>query len=236
MRRSQIYILIAMSFTSLPTASVWAKAKAIHKPPVTTPQAGATSENLSLFVAPKLGATIPTSKLGATFLGALEVAYVIPPLYRLTGIPIGVAVEFSYLQPGLAGAGDSPAAGGYSYSLDERLLVLGVEGFVSLPLGDFMPYGGIGYGLYFLNTKVESFGSVNTESQVRSGMQIRAGLGYDIWMGQAFAEARYHYVGLQFQSTGDANAGGITFTAGFRFSFDKLLNKYHSGLSGSSTL
>jgi opacity protein-like surface antigen len=88
-----------------------------------------------------------------------------------------------------------------------------------LPLGSVEAYGGVGYGLYALRAQTASFDQTNVETQVRTGLQLRAGAGYALGPGRLFAEARYHYVGLEFLTTGQANAGGVTFGAGYRFGF-----------------
>ena len=61
--------------------------------------------------------------------------------------------------------------------------------------------------------------SVNSLSDtVSSETQLRGGAGYVLCPGEVFGELRYHYVGLRFDSTGRATAGGVSLAAGFRLS------------------
>jgi len=115
--------------------------------PVST---GKAESRLGLVLAPKAGATIPTSKLGTTFIGSLEVGYDFPFLAPLLGIVVpGISVEFSYLEPGLSGSGTSAVAGDYTYSLSQRLLILSIDAVMTLEFGDFAPYAALGYGFTF---------------------------------------------------------------------------------------
>jgi len=178
---------------------------------------------LGLTAAPKLGVTIPSSKLATTYLAGLEATYDVRPLRDLFGLWRGASVagclEFDYLAPGYAGRSTTPAVGDYTYTLQQRLMIVLVEALVRYPVFGIEPYGGLGYGWYMLRARMDAFGQTNTESQVRSGMQVRGGVGYRLGLGDVFGELRYHYAGLAFRTTGASNAGGFTLGAGYRFVF-----------------
>ncbi len=83
-------------------------------------------------------------------------------------------------------------------------------------IGDITPYGGIGYGLYFMRSKVKAFGRKNTENQTRAGLQLHGGAGYRLGPGDVFLEIRYHYTNFRFFATGKSNAGGVNLGLGYR--------------------
>jgi hypothetical protein len=176
---------------------------------------------LGLQIAPKVGATVPLSDLGVVMAGSVELGFDLVTLKELLGnlVVPGISVEFSYLEPGLKGTQNDPAVGDYRYTLWQRIMILSIDALCTFELGDWHPYGGIGWGIYFLHANMHAFELTNTEDQMMSGLQARVGLGYELGIGDLFAEIRYHDVGLEFLITGDSNARGITTAAGYRFRF-----------------
>lgn len=180
-----------------------------------TPAEGAPADagtGPTLTFAPKVGATVATSELGTTFFAGVDV------MYHLNR-NLGLGVELAFAQPGLSGGGNHPAVGDYTYELKQRWFMGSVDALGFLPLGPVEGYGGLGYGVYMLKVQADSFGQTNVETQTRSGLQLRAGAGLALGPGKLFLEARFHYVGLEFLTTGEANGGGITAAAGYRFGF-----------------
>lgn len=181
------------------------------------PDAGGSS--LGLRLAPKVGTLIPTNRLKVTYFVALEVAYVIAPLSDMLGLglDLGVATEFAFSQPTLSGKETDAVVGEYSYKMKQQLMTLSFEAFAGYEVIEALTvYGGLGYGFYFLQSKVTAFGQTNTEAQTRSGTQLRAGAGYYLGLGDIFVEARYHYTNLGFLTTGKVNGGGFVVSAGYR--------------------
>ncbi len=176
-------------------------------------------DGLGIEVAPKLGALIPTSSLGATYYLGFDVAYRVRQLDRFAPLPVGVALELGYAEPSQEGSVADADLGAVSYELDQRLFMFGVDLWAEMPLPLFTPYAGIGWGLYFLRSTTRALEQENSASQTRSGLQLRGGAAYAIGPGEAFAELRYHYVGLRFLPTGRSNVGGFTMSAGYRFGF-----------------
>jgi len=185
--------------------------------PVMTPK---RTDLLGLNVAIKAGGTYPTSKLGLTYMGALEVSYDLPVLQQLlNGGHLAIGAELGYLQPKVSGSSTSTAVGGsYDYALSQRLLTVSLDALVSYPILGVKPYAGLGWGFYFLRAQSTMLDRTNTENQTRSGLEARGGAGFPLGPGDVFAELRYHWVGLEFLSTGTANAGGVTLAAGYRYS------------------
>lgn len=180
-------------------------------PPVSPPSA----TGIGLQFALKAGGTVAFSKLSPTLFAGVELGYALPVLNR----QLSLGVEFGYGQPGRDADGTSSTAGAYSYELTQRLLTFAVDATYSLPLGALVAYAGAGWGAYHLRAQVESFGMTNTETQLRSGLQVRGGAGLKAGPGTLFGEVRAHYVGLEFLSTGEANAGGLTGAVGYRLQF-----------------
>ncbi|MBI4508042.1 MAG: outer membrane beta-barrel protein [Deltaproteobacteria bacterium] len=168
-----------------------------------------------LSIGAKAGAAIPTSKLDATWLGAIDLSFRLPILGR----HLAVAAEVSYLEPNESGAGASQVAGDYDYDLDQRVLTISLDALALVPVGRLTPYAGVGYGAYFLRAKMDAFSQENTETQTRAGLQLRGGLGYRLGPGDLVGEVRYHFVDLEFLSTGSSNAGAVTVAGGYRFHF-----------------
>ncbi|MCK5688581.1 outer membrane beta-barrel protein [Myxococcota bacterium] len=203
-------------------AAVVTPAEEVKPAPAEAPVAvseEADSDKLGLSVGVKLGGVVPTSDLGATGFVALDVAYMPAALEEMIGLPVGVAFEFAYLEPTASGSGNDASAGDYSWDLSQRVITVAIDALAVMPMGDLKVYGALGYGFYFLKAEMDSYDTINTETQMRSGMQLRGGGAYAIGPGDVFAELRYHYVGLEFLTTGDANAGGVTMGLGYRINF-----------------
>jgi hypothetical protein len=168
----------------------------------------------------KLGGTYPTSKLGVTYMGAFDLSYKLPFLRELLNNGyVAVGAEVGYLQPKLSGSSTSASVGGnYSYDLAQRLLTVSLDAIVSYPVLGVKPYAGLGWGFYFLRAQSTLLDRTNTETQTRSGLEARGGAAFPLGPGDVFAELRYHWVGLEFLSTGSGNAGGVTLGAGYRYS------------------
>lgn len=171
---------------------------------------------LGLIVAPKLGLLAPTSKLGATLQLGLEVGYRLPMLADF----LSVAVELTYARPAHSASPDSASLGGtYDFELRQRILALSFDVLATLPLPLLDVYGGAGYGIYLLKAEVDAFDQTNSQAQTRAGLQLRGGAGLPLGLGQLFGEVRYHYTNLRYRITGEANAGGVGLSAGYRISF-----------------
>jgi hypothetical protein len=184
---------------------------------VDTIEAGsAQSAGSGVGVEAKLGAMLPTSGLNLTYFVALEASYRLPFWQRL----LGLGLEVSLSGPGDSGTVRAANVGGsFDYELSTRIIGLGFEAFATRSFGPWSPYGGVGYGLYFLHLSETALGSTNTEDQIRAGLGLRGGCGYRLGPGDLVAELRYHYVNLRFSTTGKSNAGGVTLAVGYRYAF-----------------
>ena len=168
---------------------------------------------LGLRVGAKLGAWLPTSKLNISWVTGVDVAYFLPWWQQR----LGVGLELTYAQPAMHGSLTTPATGLVAYRLQQRLFTFAFEAQGHLPVASVDLYAAVGYGLYFLKSYTSAFGQTETSSQVRGGLRLRAGGGYAVGPGQAFAELSWHYAQLRFLSTGASNIGGVGLAGGYRF-------------------
>lgn len=218
---AMVAIFLAFAATNAPEAAKAAPGPTVESPPpaVTdsaSPQSAMTHDGAhGIRAGVKLGAVIPTSKLGTAFGFGIDGEYRLPVLAR----QIGVGVEFGYAAPSLDGTGQDPTIGSYAYGLKTRIMSFAFEAIGRRAFGNIEPYAAIGYALVGLKARTSAFGVETTETQLRGGLQLRGGAGYKIGPGDVFAEARYQYAQLRFESTGDASGGTFALAAGYRFTF-----------------
>ncbi|MEZ0311515.1 MAG: outer membrane beta-barrel protein [Myxococcota bacterium] len=163
----------------------------------------------------KLGPVFPTSSLGATVGIGLDAEYRPDVLGRL----LGVGLELGYAAPNDSGTLQDPSVGSYDYELKTRILSVALEVVARRSFGRLEPYAALGWALVALRAKTEAFAIETTETQLRSGLQLRGGLGYQVGPGDVFGELRYQYASYAFESTGDASAGTLAIALGYRFAF-----------------
>ncbi len=176
-------------------------------------QAAAAEPELGLTAGLKVGGTVPTSALGISYFIGMAADYRLPVLDRL----LGVGLSLAFARPGKSGTlSGSYADQAVDYELHERLIVVALDVDAEKHFGDVSAFGGIGLGMYWLESSVELAGMTNRESQKRLGTQLFGGAAYRLGPGDLTAELRYHYVGMSFLATGDANAGGVTAAVGYR--------------------
>lgn len=180
------------------------------------PIARATAAPIGLGAQAKVGVLIPTNRLATTVMLGLEVRERLPFFGRL----LGLAVDFGYFQPRLAGSGSDPAVGGaYQYSVATRALALGVDALVFLPLK--LPvdlYAGVGYGAFFYAVSAKAFDTTTLEYQTRHGVRARVGVLWPFWrMLYVSGEVVYNWADFQFLITGGSNAGAVSAGASLGF-------------------
>lgn len=186
----------------------------------TVPASGAGQ---SILVAPKIGFFKPTSSLGGAAYVGIEVGYLTPWLDR----HLELSLEGDFFRPADSTRVTSPqltvngqTASGALY-LQQRELGLLLDAIYRFdPLSGFLPYGGLGPGVYFQRAKTTAFGTTNTETEAKVGFQLLAGVEHALGPGAAFLEVHYHFSRVDFLATGGANVGGILAGAiGYRLGF-----------------
>ncbi len=171
-------------------------------------------------IAPSVGLTVPTSKLGATVVGGLELDLALPVLeHRLV-----VALDASIARPSHSGSGtDARVGGSYSYDLDVTELKLGLDLIFRFFSADrpIVPYLGVGPILHLLKTTetTDLAPGENSEQNTKVGVEFVGGVDFRLGPGLLLAEVRYVYSALDHLWTGETNAGNLTISVGYRFVF-----------------
>jgi hypothetical protein len=205
-------ILILSSL--LPAAAFAQAAPAPGKTVVAAP-----ADKPRFMVAPKLGLFEPTSRMSGAFFAGLEAGYLTPALdHKLAAV-----VELDWVRPRAAGAiADPRVITPQTYTLGNAEVGILLSAVYRLEdvVPRFVPYGGLGPGLYFHRTVTNSFGNLYTETEGRVGFQMLAGGDLALGPGAGFVEFRYHFSRVNFVSTGNANVGGfLALGFGYRFRF-----------------
>ena len=172
-------------------------------------------------VAPRIGAAVPTSKLGTTLAGGIEVAY----LTAAAGHRVVIAVDLSLARPSYSSSVMDPRipGGTTTYTIRETELVVGATVGYRLftPAHAFVPWGAIGPVLHLLRTTEVTMLSPdsNTASSTEVGLELAAGADYRAGPGFLLGGIRLVYSNLDHRLTGDTNAGKLAVELGYRFVF-----------------
>ncbi len=166
----------------------------------------------------KVGVLVPTNKLGATDVVALEVRERFPMLRRM----LGVAVELGYFRSKQSGGGSDATLGGtYSYNVSARALQLAIDGMFFVPARwPVDVYVAVGYTLSFYDVTSRAFNTQTSELSSRHGVRARAGVVWPFLRPlYVAAEMMYQYAGFDYRITGNQNAGAVLANASFGFEF-----------------
>jgi hypothetical protein len=175
----------------------------------------------SILLAPKVGFFKSTTALSGDLFLAAEVGYLTPLLERRLAVTLEVGyhrpkLSGSLSDPQLGGFGAPPPDGTYSVAVREVAFLLSAVFRFEQALGSLTPYVGGGPGLYLHRATADIFGTVASESDGGFGLQALAGLELPLGPGGAFFEAHYHFVPVDFVTTGDVNVGGVLASVGYR--------------------
>ena len=140
-----------------------------------------------------------------------------------------MVLEVGYSEPGAKGTQTDPRVdangGSYSWTLNQRELMLGLTATFRFPMDKLTPYAGIGPRLWLLQTLVQgTAGDGNVISQTKEqstkvGLVVPVGVGYQIGPGSAFFEAQLLWAPLDHRITGDSSVGSLTTSVGYRMVF-----------------
>lgn len=178
------------------------------------------AEPWTIGIAPRIGLTVPTSELGATVVGGLEVDVALPVLDRR----LVLAVDASITRPGASGSVSDERIGGTGdYDLDVTELKLGLDVVYRIfgPERRLVPFAGIGPVLHMLRTKeTTSFApGENTAQNTELGLELLGGADFRVGPGYLLGEIRVVYSDLDHLFTGDSNAGNVVTSLGYRIVF-----------------
>jgi len=186
---------------------------------VTVEPADTGAQPWSFGIAPRLGLTIPTSKLGPMVVGGVEIDYALPVLDgRLVA-----ALDFSLTRPGHSGSVTDPRVGTAEYDVAETELKIALLGVYRLfgPEHKLIPYGGLGPVLHLLRTteSTDLAPGDNTSQSTNLGLELLAGADYRLGPGYLAGELRFVYSNLDHMLPGDSNAGNVMVMVGYRIVF-----------------
>ncbi len=183
--------------------------------------------NANLTLGLKVGLYVPSivNALGLHADIALEAAFLLPFLERR----LGIAVELGYSPPGVSGSGTDmrigDAGGPWTYEVvtKELMLALGPI-FRFLPPGSpIVPYAGVLFRTYFLETSSEGTGGAgkeafgeNTEQSTEFGVSLLLGGELRLGPGAALFEISFGTSSLPHRITGDTSTGALAFLLGYR--------------------
>jgi len=107
---------------------------------------------------------------------------------------------------------------GYSFDSDITImpvtLTLRYQPCVNLNL---CPFFGAGLGYYYVTSEVSGFGDTDKESESDFGYHAVAGMDYKLGSGSFLAELKW--ASAKIGDWDDAQVGGLTLSAGYRFTF-----------------
>jgi opacity protein-like surface antigen len=171
-------------------------------------------------LAPRVGLTVPTSKLGPMVAGGLEVGYALPVLNG----QLVLAVDGTLTRPGYTNTVSDPRVGGegeYELDVTELKLGLGLVYRIFGPEEAFVPFVGAGPALHMLRTteRNDFNPGENTAESSELGFEVVAGADYRMGPGYLLGEARVLYSDLDHLYTGDSNAGNVVLSVGYRAVF-----------------
>jgi hypothetical protein len=178
------------------------------------------AEPWTIGIAPRVGLTVPTSKLGAMVVGGLALDYALPVMNG----QLVVALDGSITRPSHDGSISDPRVGGsgnYDIGVTEFKLGLDLIYRIFGPTQSLVPFVGAGPVLHMLRTTATNgfAPGENTAQDTRMGFEVLAGADYRVGPGYVLGEARLVYSGLDHLFTGDSNAGNVMISAGYRLVF-----------------
>ena len=216
--------LSLVSLLSLPAlAQEPAPIEVVPPPEQPAPVAVVAVEQPALWsfgLAATVGATIPTSDLGAMVVGGLELDFALPVLER----KLVLALSATITRPSAAGSGTDTRVGGeYEWDLAVTELKLGLDLVYRFFPQDraLVPYLGVGPILHFMkSTETTTLApGDNTEQGTAVGFEVVGGADYRLGPGLLLGEVRYVWSKLDHLWTGETNAGNVVIAVGYRLVF-----------------
>lgn len=182
--------------------------------------AGGRASLPTIGVAPRVGLTIPTSKLGAFVIAGLSADYYLPVL----NTQLSIGLDLAWSRPGYTGKiNDARVGGAHDYDITVNQLKIALDIIYRiLPHAETLNfYGGIGGGALLMRAKEDAPFIAGKQKQQSTAFtfELLVGADYRIGPGLAFAELRYAYAPLGYELTGDSNAGHVDVFAGYRLTF-----------------
>ena len=168
----------------------------------------------------RFGLVVPTSKLGATALGGLELDVATPALdHRFL-----IGIDASLTRPGHDGSVMDPRLPSTAqYTIKETELVIALLASYRFAPADrkLVPWAGIGPMLHLLRTTETTTIAPgdNTASSMEIGVELGGGVDYRVGPGYLAGDLRVAYSKLDHVLTGSTNAGKLALAVGYRWVF-----------------
>lgn len=186
-----------------------------------TVEAPSASKPWMFGLAPRVGLTVPTSKLGAFVVGGLEINIATPvAAHRLV-----VMLDASYTRPSYSSSVmDGRIPGGMaSYTIKEDELKLSAGAIYRLFGSEhkLIPFFGAAVVWHMLRSN-ETNGiapGTNTSQSDHPGFELMGGADLELGPGYAVGELRFPYSRLRHYLAGSTNAGNIELSLGYRIVF-----------------
>jgi hypothetical protein len=174
----------------------------------------------TLYLAPKLGAFIPTSRLKTALFTGVEAGYV-PPV--LDGA-LSVQLDLSWTRPKGTGTLSDPQlrVADSTWQLGEAQFGVQLSAVYRFrgALDRLTPYLGGGPGLFWHRAAITAFAENSMEREAKLGLQALGGAELNgLGPGLAFLEAQYRLARVDFVSTGFTSLGGVALAGGYRLTF-----------------
>jgi hypothetical protein len=174
----------------------------------------------TLYLAPKLGALIPTSRLKTAFFAGLEAGYV---PHVLDGA-LSVQLDLSWTRPKGSGTLSDPQlrVADSTWQLGEAQFGVQLSAVYRFrgALERLTPYLGGGPGLFWHRAAITAFAENSMETEAKLGLQALGGAELNgLGPGLAFLEAQYRLARVDFVSTGFTSLGGVALAGGYRLTF-----------------
>jgi hypothetical protein len=214
MKRTSLPGIFTLAFASL----LAAPASAEEPAPASTPPPQKDTGGL-LFGA-KVGALVSTGGLDPNARGDVELGYVFPWMDR----SFAALVDVGYSAPKASGSQADPRVDGarYDWHLTQQILtVMPTALYRYTKLGRLVPYGGLGFRVYMLQSNVTGTvgGAAIPETRETStsvGFGLPVGAELRLGPGSAIGELLFEYGSLDHKQTGSTNAGAVSLALGYR--------------------
>jgi hypothetical protein len=175
----------------------------------------------SFGIEPRVGAMIPTSKLGANVTGGVEFDVATPVAdHRLT-----IGLDASFARPSYSSSAMSmqlPSTLDYSVQQLEVLVGLTANYRFLDATHQLVPRVGAGPVLHMLRTTEDTmpaYAGSNQSQQTKPGFEATFGVDYAAGPGFLAGDLRFIYSSLDTPLTGSSNAGSLSIAVGYRLVF-----------------
>lgn len=193
------------------------------QPPAPSVDASAGSKgpgkHWTVGIAPRVGVTIPTSKLGAMAVVGVHVGAAVAARGKLV-----VGFDASWSRPGRDGSVMDPRVPSpATYSIDQSEILVGLSVGYRLAGAEkkLVPWIAGGPILHVLHTRETTSiaPGENTARAVEAGLQVGGGVDFLVGPGFVVGDLRVIYSPLDNVLTGDSNAGNVVVAGGYRLVF-----------------